>query len=72
VALNPALDFNSPTSWRPSAQTGGSPGADDPPVNIAPIVINEVLTHTDAPVLDAIELFKPDRNRRGYQRMVPD
>ena len=62
TALNPALDFNLPASWRASAQPGGSPGADDPPVNIAPIVINEVLTHTDAPALDAIELFNPTAN----------
>jgi hypothetical protein len=59
IALNPALDFNTPANWRASSRSGGSPGADDPPVNIAPIVINEVLTHTDAPVLDAIELFNP-------------
>lgn len=45
--------------WRASAQPGGSPGADDPlPVTPA-IVLNEVLTHTLPPELDAIELFNP-------------
>jgi hypothetical protein len=57
--LNPALDFNDPANWRPSSRSGGSPGADDTPANIAPIVVNEVLTHTDFPVVDAIELFNP-------------
>jgi hypothetical protein len=46
--------------WRASATAGGSPGADDPPPALAAsIVINEVLTHTDAPQVDAIELFNP-------------
>ncbi len=58
VIGDPAL----PTSWRPSASLGGSPGADDPDVSIAGIVINEILTHTDAPQLDAIELFNPTAN----------
>ena len=47
-------------SWRPSAQLGGSPGtSDSTPLPIAPILINEALTHTDLPELDAIELFNP-------------
>ncbi len=45
--------------WRASTNPGGSPGADDPPPFIAPIVINEVLTHTDPPLKDSIELFNP-------------
>jgi hypothetical protein len=52
-------DPDEPQSWRPSANLGGSPGADDPSVSIAPIVINEILTHTDPPQVDAIELFNP-------------
>ncbi len=59
IAFNTSLDFNLPTSWRASSQVGGSPGTDDAPANIAAVVVNEVLTHTDAPVLDAIELFNP-------------
>jgi hypothetical protein len=43
--------------WRASAAAGGSPGADDPEPSFAPIVINEVLAHTDLPDVDAVELF---------------
>ncbi len=43
-------------NWRASSQPGGSPGADDPPSPEPSIVINEVLAHTDPPLLDAIEL----------------
>ena len=45
--------------WRVSANPGGSPGADDPPPLVPEIVINEVLTHTDPPQKDAVELFNP-------------
>jgi hypothetical protein len=45
--------------WRASAAVGGSPGADDPDPNIAPIVVNELLTHTDPPEVDTVELFNP-------------
>jgi len=46
-----------PESWRGSTRLHGSPGADDPlpPYGLG-MVINEVLTHTDAPFEDAIEL----------------
>lgn len=63
-SLVPKLPGESPapdngTKWRASAQSGGSPGADDPEPNIPPIVINEVVTHTDPPQRDAIELHNP-------------
>jgi len=45
--------------WRASTNPGGSPGADDPAPTIAPIVISEVLAHTDPPQKDAIELYNP-------------
>jgi len=45
--------------WRASAAPGGSPGADDPEPAIPPVVINEILTHTDWPELDGIELVNP-------------
>jgi hypothetical protein len=45
--------------WRASTFVGGSPGADDPLPSVAPIVVNEILTHTDLPVVDKIELFNP-------------
>lgn len=47
------------TKWRASAQPGGSPGATDPEPDIPAIVVNEVLTHTDLPQRDAIELHNP-------------
>lgn len=47
------------TKWRASAFVHGSPGADDPEPNIAPIVVNEVVAHTDLPQRDAIELHNP-------------
>ncbi len=42
--------------WRASTFSGGSPGADDPAPFIAPVVVNEVLTHTDLPAVDRIEI----------------
>ncbi|MBI5387222.1 MAG: lamin tail domain-containing protein [Verrucomicrobia bacterium] len=48
------------TNWIPSGVAGGSPGVADPaPLPVAPILINEVLTHTDPPQVDAIELHNP-------------
>jgi len=49
-----------PLNWRASAVIGGSPGADDASVNIPRVLINEVLTHTDPPQLDTIELYNPN------------
>jgi hypothetical protein len=53
-------DHGSPSNWRASANPGGSPGADDPPSTLLPVLINEALTHTDLPDVDAIELFNPN------------
>lgn len=47
-------------SWRASGTLNGSPGITDPaPAVFAPIIVNEILTHTDSPQLDALELFNP-------------
>ncbi len=46
-------------NWRPSAAPGGSPGLTDPPAAIPPILVNEVLTHPEAPLTDTIELYNP-------------
>jgi hypothetical protein len=47
-------------SWRPSRELGGSPGQANPaPPAIAPMVVNELLTHTDPPACDAVELYNP-------------
>jgi len=48
------------SSWRVSGALNGSPGIADPaPPTIAPLVVSEVLTHTDLPQLDSVELFNP-------------
>lgn len=45
--------------WRASTNPGGSPGAEDPPPSIPEIVIDEILTHTDPPQRDSVELYNP-------------
>jgi hypothetical protein len=52
-------DPSAPSHWRASTNPGGSPGADDPPGHIPPVLVNEALTSSVAPALDAIELFNP-------------
>lgn len=50
-------------SWRPSGLFSGSPAQNDPPpLALAPVVINEVLSHTDPPEMDAIELYNQTTN----------
>jgi hypothetical protein len=46
-------------TYRASTAAGGSPNNDDPASSIAPIVISELLTHTDLPQVDTIELYNP-------------
>lgn len=59
VPRNSATRANSGNGshWRTSAAMGGSPGAEDPSPPSTGVVINEILTHTDLPDLDAVELF---------------
>jgi hypothetical protein len=61
VPVNPNFnpDPANPLNWRASTVIGGSPGADDPPLNIPRVFINEALTHTDLPELDSVELYSP-------------
>ncbi|NLE00003.1 MAG: lamin tail domain-containing protein [Fibrobacter sp.] len=55
---NPSMEEqNNPAAWRASFRLNGSPGKDDP----GAILVNEVLTHTDPPQLDAIELYNPNQ-----------
>ncbi|MHB1036931.1 MAG: lamin tail domain-containing protein [Pirellulales bacterium] len=61
--INPALDpklpagnLDDPTHWRSSSEYLGTPGAAGTGP-IAEVVINEVLSHTDLPQRDAIELL---------------
>ena len=54
--VDPAGGYADPFNWRSSSEYGGSPGA----AGLGPdnrVVINEVLTHTDPPLSDSIELF---------------
>jgi hypothetical protein len=55
VSKNPDRDQDNADRWRQSTAVDGSPGADDPGIAI----ITEVLTHTDEPQTDAIELYNP-------------
>ena len=57
-ASNPNSDNGA--HWRASALPGGSPGADDPEVEIRPVLVNEVYTHSIPPEVDWIELFNPN------------
>ncbi len=61
VPINPNLntDANAPQNWRASSNVGGSPGADDPNPNLPLILVNELLSHTDLPQVDTVELFNP-------------
>jgi hypothetical protein len=45
--------------YRVSSVAGGSPGSSDLAYAIPPIVITELLTHTDLPQVDTIELHNP-------------
>jgi Chitobiase/beta-hexosaminidase C-terminal domain/CotH kinase protein/Lamin Tail Domain/Bacterial TSP3 repeat len=53
------IDPDNPANWRSSAVVGGSPGADDPEPDIPPVLVNEVLSASEPPQTDAVELFNP-------------
>lgn len=60
AATGPHSDWPLPGNWRPSGKVHGTPGAgDDPLPEIAPVLINEVLTHTDLPAVDTVEIYNP-------------
>ncbi|MHB1034538.1 MAG: lamin tail domain-containing protein [Pirellulales bacterium] len=59
VIINPAGDrglWNDGDGWRPSALANGSPGAIDIGLNPNSVAINEIMSHTDQPAGDWIEL----------------
>ena len=62
VPLNPNLnaDPDNAANWRASSSPGGSPGLDDPSASIPVILVSEILTHTDLPAVDIIELHNPN------------
>jgi len=50
-------------SWRISAELGGSPGSGNlPPPVFGSVLVNEVLTHTDLPLKDSVELSNAGTN----------
>ena len=53
------LDEANPGHYRASSRSGGSPGAADAPFTVPPILVNEVLTSSELPAVDAIELYNP-------------
>ena len=56
--VDPTADYNQPGNWRSSTEFGGSPGTAGLGA-VTSIVINELLTHTDLPQIDTVELFNP-------------
>jgi hypothetical protein len=58
--LAPWDTWGQKASWRPSSSPNGSPGTGDAaPIVQPPIIVTEVLTHTDLPQVDTVELFNP-------------
>lgn len=54
------VNLDDPASWRASSEQGGSPGRVDGTIATdAPVLVNEVLAHTDEPQQDAVELYNP-------------
>ncbi len=51
-------DYTAATNWRASTTIHGTPGAAAAD-RLGGVVINEILTHTDPPLVDAIELYNP-------------
>jgi hypothetical protein len=61
VLLNPLGDLNAATNWVPNSRYNGNPGLPDTGASVD-VVINEVLSHTDPPQEDAIELISRSTN----------
>lgn len=59
VPVDPLYTIDDPAAWRASSQVGGSPGDADPASTIPRLLINEVLTHTDLPSVDTVEIYNP-------------
>jgi hypothetical protein len=59
ILARPSYGENNPQAWAASAFKGGSPGSADPlPAGLLEnLVINEILAHTDLPLVDYVELF---------------
>ena len=59
VLARPSYGENDPAAWSISDHVGGSPGLNETYTNdpLRNVVINEILAHTDLPLLDSIELY---------------
>jgi len=55
-----SADWNDGNNWRASSSVGGSPNADDKEIEISPVLISEILTNSEEPMVDAIELYNPN------------
>jgi hypothetical protein len=53
----PAATWDQAAAWQAGTVSGGSPGRADGDSLVSGVVINEVLTHTDPPLFDSIELY---------------
>ncbi len=52
-------DQSSADAWRASSQIWGSPGREDTQISIPGVLITEILTHTDLPQIDSVEIYNP-------------
>ncbi|MFT5523515.1 MAG: hypothetical protein ACI9HK_001462, partial [Pirellulaceae bacterium] len=82
--IDTEADYNAQTNWRSSIEYGGSPGGDalEP---FYDVVVNEVLSHSDLPDVDFVELlnttpnpinisgwFISDSNNNYFKYRIPD
>lgn len=54
--VDPLGEYDDPKNWRASRDFGGSPGWEGSHP-IGDVLINEILTHTDLPQIDAVEFY---------------
>ncbi len=55
-AIDPSANLNDPVNWRASPEASGSPGRAGGDA-LGTVIVNEVISHTDDPLEDAIEVF---------------
>lgn len=56
----PWTEWDEEAAWRASGLSGGTPASSDPgEPSFPPVIVNEVLAHTDPPMMDTIEILNP-------------
>jgi hypothetical protein len=62
VPINSNLnnDWSDGNNWRASSAINGSPKADDAIITFDPVYINEILSNSEQPATDAIEIYNPN------------